>query len=91
MTPKISVNRKWSVSSVMGVCITNSLYTRGSKEEYNKILTYVQGHEPTYKNIYVVAKDICEHSMYQTITNIMFLLEQQAVTSTFEIDGNDTI
>ena len=47
--------------------------------------------QPTYENLYRLAKDICEHSEDQTITNVMFILEREAVTTTFEIDGSDEI
>ena len=45
-------------------------------------------HEP---HLYTVACDIKEHSDDQTITNVMFILEREAVTTTFEIDGSDEI
>ena len=42
-------------------------------------------------HLYTVACDIKEHSDGQTITNVMFILEREAVTTTFEIDGSDEI
>lgn len=89
MTPNITANRKWSISSVSAACISNSLYTNGGNDAYSKMLDYVNEHKPTYVNIYKVAKDICNHSMYQTITNVMYILEQQAVITTFELDGQE--
>jgi hypothetical protein len=47
--------------------------------------------EPTTKAMYLVAKDIQEHSKDQTITNVMFILEREAVLTTFEINGSDEI
>lgn len=90
-TPEINVNRFWSISSVRQCCIDNVLYTEGDNEEYDKMLVFVSCSEPTYENIYIVARDIERHSSYQTITNIMFLLEREAVHTTFEIDGEDDI
>ena len=51
----------------------------------------IRDSQPTYENLYRLAKDICEHSEDQTITNVMFILEREAVTTTFEIDGSDEI
>lgn len=89
MTPNITANRKWSTASVRAACITNNLYTNGDNDAYNKMFDYVNEHKPTYVNIYKVAKDICNHSVYQTITNVMYILEQQAVITTFELDGQE--
>ena len=47
--------------------------------------------QPTVENLYRLAKDIKEHSEGQTITNVMFILERDAVTTIFEIDGSDEI
>ncbi len=55
------------------------------------MLEMVETMNPTYENLYTVACDIKEHSDNQTITNVMFILEREAVTTTFEIDGSDEI
>ena len=47
--------------------------------------------QPTYENLFRLAMDICEHSEGQTIANVMFILEREAVTTTFEVDGSDEI
>ncbi|MCI9505767.1 MAG: hypothetical protein HFF62_04145 [Oscillospiraceae bacterium] len=90
-TPKITANRFWTPHSVRQTCITHDLYTGGDCEEYEKMLDRVRNCEPTTENLYVIAKDIQEHSNGQTITNVMFLLEKDAVMTTFEIDGQDDI
>lgn len=87
--PEITVNRKWTVQSVMDVCIQNQLYTRGDSEQYGSMLDRVRNLYPSTENLYLIAKDIYEHSKEQTITNVMFMLEKDAVITTFEIDGDD--
>ena len=87
--PEITVNRMWTVGSVMDVCIQNQLYTRGDREDYERLLNRVINLYPSTENLYLIAKDIYEHSVEQTITNVMYLLEKDAVFKTFEIDGDD--
>ena len=89
-TPNITTNRIWSVNSVRRACITNNLYTRGSNEDDEHMYSWVRRLYPNTENIYFIAKDIYEHSEEQTITNVMFILENEAVITTFEIDGDDT-
>ena len=55
------------------------------------MLNWVGRLYPNTENLYFIAEDIQKHSDDQTITNIMFCLEQEAVTTTFEIDGRDDI
>lgn len=92
-TPKITAKRFWTPHSVRQTCIENDLYTGGDCEEYERMLDSVNQlrDNPSPENLYVIAKDIQEHSKEQTITNVMFLLEKDAVMTTFEIDGQDDI
>ena len=87
----ITRNRRWSATSVRKACIANHLYTCGDNEAYAKMLDLADSHEPTTKTMYRVAKDIAEHSYEQTITNVMFILEKDAIITTFEINGNDCL
>lgn len=91
--PMIQTFRRWTPDRVRQACIRNDLYTRGTNEEYGRMLSYVGSADggPTTANLYLVAKDICEHSKNQTITNVMFILEREAVITTFEIFGSDEI
>lgn len=88
-TPNITVNRRWSASSVRQACINNNLYTRGDNEDYEHMLVWVNRFYPNVENMYTIAADIHKHSKEQTITNIMYILESEAVVTTFEIDGDD--
>ena len=91
--PEIRAIRRWSIGSVRGACIRNNLYSMGDADAYEYMLSMVRdtANHPTYENIYAVAKDICNHSEQQTVTNIMYILEQEAVITTFELDGMDNI
>lgn len=90
-TVAITRNRRWGRDTVRNACIANHLYTEGDNEAYSKMLDMADRTEPTTKAMYLVAKDIQEHSFEQTITNVMFILERDAVITTFEIDGSDMI
>ena len=41
--------------------------------------------------MYKVARDIANHSREKTISNVMFILEREAVVTAFEIDGSDEL
>lgn len=87
----ITRKRMWDSDTVRRACIANHLYTCGTNEDYRKMLDMADRTEPTTKAMYLVAKDINANSYMQTITNVMFILERDAVITTFEIDGNDNI
>ena len=89
--PNITTNRIWTPESVRQVCIANDLYTRGDCAQYERMLNQVRDTQPTYESLYLVAKDIQEHSREQTITNVMFILENDAVKTVFLVDGRDDI
>ena len=90
-TPNIAVNRRWSGMSVRQTCIKHDLYTCGDNENYEHMLNWVERLYPNTENLYFIAEDIQKHSKDQTVTNVMFLLERDAVMTTFEIDGRDDI
>ena len=91
--PEITTHRFWTPDRVRSACIRNQLYTRGDNAAYSKMLEQVglTAGMPTPANLYLIAKDIYEHSKDQTITNIMFILESETVITTFEVDGRDDI
>lgn len=91
-TPNITINRHWSPMRVRETCIKHDLYTCGDNEEYQHMLQCVGSLPyPNIEDLYRIAEDIQKHSKDQTITNVMFLLERDAVITTFEIDGLDDI
>ena len=91
LTPTIITNRIWSIERVRRACINNDLYTRGDNEDYDHMLQWVRRLYPNTENMYFIAQDICEHSEDQTIANVMFILENEAILTAFEIDDTDSI
>lgn len=87
--PPITTSRHWDMDSVRCACIKNNLYTHGSNESYSRMLRLTDAIPPTEENIYKIAEDINRHSEGQTITNIMFILENEAITTTFEIGSSE--
>ena len=83
--PEIKAARKWSPESVMDACQKNNLYTCGENRSYRCMLDEVFFSEPTYDNLYRIALDIQKHSRDQTISNVMCILENEAVKTIFEI------
>ena len=86
MTPKIREKKTWYMVDVKNACVNNDLYKNGDNKDFDKMLQLVKRLKPTTKNIYRVAKDICEHSEGQDIENIMFILANVAVMTTYEIE-----
>lgn len=85
--PEIKVLRTWSANKVRAMCIAHSFYTLGSNEEYGEMLEFVMEQLPTTESLWIVARDISEHSTDDMpITSIMFLLEREAVVTTFNIE-----
>ena len=54
--------RMWTSYDVMRWCIKNNMYTCGDSRAYNRMLGFVSGHEPTEKNVELVAIDIVSNS-----------------------------
>ena len=81
---KIIEHRYWTMADIRQVCIANNLYTCGTNEEYANMFHRAEKIEPTPENLYIIAKDIAEHSEANTISNIMGLLTK-AVMITYEI------
>ena len=90
-TPNITANRRWTRHTVRQTCIKHDLYTCGDNEDYEHMLSWVERLYPNTENLYFIAEDIQKHSKDQTVTNVMFLLERDAVMTTFEIVGRDYI
>ena len=90
--PEITSTRTWSPDSVRMTCIKNDLYTMGDNDEYAAMLDRVdQFPNPSDYGLYVVAKDIAEHSKGQTVTNVMYILANSAIWYTYKLDGRDDI
>ena len=92
--PTIKSNRRWDADDVRQMCIDNDYYTCGNNEAYSEMLQFVRTAEPTNNNLFRVAYDIVEHSDFDfvfsddesdCIANVMFLLENKCVHTSFEI------
>ena len=90
--PQITKTPRWTPDSVRAACIRNDLYTLGDNESYSKMLDQVRKvPTPSDIGIWIIAKDIAQHSDMQTVTNVMYILANEAVTYTFELDGSDEV
>lgn len=87
--PSIDAIRLWSPSKVREACIANQLYTRGDNEDYSLLLEWVGTVSPTLGNLYLAAEDICEHSTGNSITNVMYILEKEAVVTVYDIEDEE--
>lgn len=84
---KIIETRHWHVLDVRLMCVREVLYTKGSDEDYCKMLDIVRDNpRPTLDDIYHVAEDINRHSEGQTVTNIMYMLANDVIKSCFDIE-----
>lgn len=45
--------------------------------------------EPTAENLYFIASDIRQRSKSQMVSNVMYMLANEAVKTCYEIEGED--
>ncbi len=84
--PEIIETVAWSYETVRECCIANNLYTCGTVRQYDHMFKMVMAKEnPELIDIYNVAKDIAEHSEDQTVTNVMYLLNKDAIVRLYEV------
>lgn len=88
MRPTIKEFKFWSSDKVKAVCIIHGLYTKGTNEDYEHMLSWVDRFYPNTENIYSIAEDIAAHSSDRPLASIMYALANEAVTTTYEIDEN---
>lgn len=73
-------------------CIKNHLYTSGSNADYSKLLVWIDevvGNQLTTCSIYLICKNIAEHSSrdwFGNLESLMYLYYKEAVTVTFDIE-----
>ncbi len=87
--PNITEKKYWGIISVRQACIDNRLYTRGTCDDYDKMLSKVSQTHPTLENLYEVAADIAAHSVQQTVSNVMYILANEAVTTCYIVEGEE--
>ena len=89
----IEETKSWSSDLVRELCIENQWYTRGTNEEYEVMLDFIENNAPVVGALFVTAKDIYDHSDFdsrydaedEVIENIMFLLNRKAVITSYWI------
>jgi len=76
--------KRWSIESVRRACIRNDLFTAGDCEEYDHMLNWVTRLYPNTENIQYIAEIIDKYSENQDVANIMYILANEAVVTTYE-------
>lgn len=83
--PEITEEKIIRASSVRDCCIKNNLYTCGTCREYDAMLNMADDEDYSLNLLYKLAKDIVDKSEDQTIENVMFLLNRDAVLTFYHI------
>ena len=79
---KIKTLESWSQYDVRDLCIKRDWYVKGTCDEYDKMLNYINEHYcPKSKDVYNVAKDIFEHSNKDNWIRGAGLSENEAIES----------
>lgn len=86
---KIKELKRWDAESVRAACIKHGLYTAGDCKAYDRMLNQVELLSPNTENIYTIAEDIVEHSDEQTVSNVMFILANEAVTVFYDLQDGE--
>ena len=76
--------KHWNIESVRRACIRNDLFTAGDCEEYDHMLNWVTRLYPNTENIQYIAEIIDKYSEGQDVPNIMYILANEAVVTTYE-------
>lgn len=90
----IQETKTWHPERVRQCCIDNQWYTRGTNKDYEVMLDYVRDTKPTIENIFTVAKDIYDHSDFdsrfdtedEVVEAIMFTLNREAIITSYFIE-----
>lgn len=82
--PNIKEVRYWSFVLVKSFCRRNAFYTCGDVSDFDEMISFVKEHEPTTENLFIVARNIMEHSdaetnAYYAVSDIMVLLDRETV------------
>ena len=91
-THRIQKIHFWTPELVKNFCVDLGAYTCGCNAEYDEMLEYVTYHDPEEpQNVYIVARDILEHSSDELNANflvddIMELLEMTAIRTNYIVD-----
>lgn len=83
---KITENRKFNLAGIRRTCIENNLFTCGDDAAYQGMLNLAGDTIPTPEGLYKVATFIADHSDDETVENVMFLLANNAVYYTYQIE-----
>ena len=88
--------RHWTIDGIRRMCIENNLYTRGDNKDYQNLMSYVSDHVPTMQCMFWVARDIFAHSKFnneslitEPLSHIMWLIEHEAVITTYSVEMRD--
>jgi hypothetical protein len=85
--PEIAEIVSWTVDDVRALCVRMNWYDAGTFQEYRNMLMRVERVMPTPGNIYLVARDILEHTSdkFQYVENVMYELNRNAVRRSYEV------
>lgn len=89
----IETYKHWTADRVRGMCIDNDYYTRGNNTAYAAMLDFVANNEPTDTAVYIVARDIVQHSdlsaygqsCTENIESVMFALANDAIITSYKV------
>ena len=85
--PKIQAKRSWDVRGLEAIIKKREYYSNRVPGHYERMMDFVGKSEPTYEALYQVALDIQLHTpVSESISNIMSLLEKNAVDTAFAVE-----
>ena len=79
---------RWSVEELRKACMDNDLYGMGTVRDYEEMMNFVMHSEPTAENIYLVARDILDHSEFSaawTLEELMQMIYRRTVTKIYGV------
>ena len=73
----------WDVNGVQKACEEHEMYTKGTKEDFERMLQIVETQELNAKTLESVCKDISEHSADMNPYEVCFSLFQEKAILVF--------
>lgn len=82
--PEITEVKTLEMEDVLECCMRHDLYTKGNIREYDNMLR-MANREFSLRLLYDIALDIAEHSEAIDTEGVMFLLNKEAVVTTYKV------
>lgn len=87
--PNIIMVQRFSTEAVEDVCHRNKLFTLGDNTDFSEMLAEVSSSEVSTEEIFNISKMIARFSVGWNVLDIMYLIANDAVFTSFRKQGEE--